>query len=172
MNPEIAIAAAILAVAATIDWKEHRVPNRLTIPAFVLGVGFHTFISGTSGLTGSLLGGAVGLGILIVPYALSGMGAGDVKLMAAVGAWVGAGVTLHAFLWIAVLGGAMGVYSILRSGQAAARMRLVLCAAKNLFTLQKLDTNVNRQAPPRILLPYGVPIALGFYAHFIFGGLI
>jgi prepilin peptidase CpaA len=172
MKPEIAAAAGILAIAAYIDWTEHRVPNWLTLPAWGLGIAYHAVISGTAGLTGSVLGGAVGLATLIVPYALRGMGAGDVKLMAAVGAWVGAATTVHAFLWIAVLGGLMGAYLIVRSGQIGARALVVARATKNLFTFQPLDTGATEQTPLRRLLPYGVPIALGFYAHFIFGGLV
>lgn len=172
MRPEIVTAVGILAVAAYVDWREHRVPNWLTFSGWGLGIVFHTYISGLDGLTFSLVGSAVGLGTLIVPYALKGMGAGDVKLMAAVGAWVGYKATLHAFLWIAVCGGVMGAYSIIRSGEVAARIRVTGLAVKNLFTFQALDTGATEQAPPRIQLPYGVPIAFGFYAYFIFGGLV
>jgi len=171
MRLEIIIASIVLAVAAYIDWKEHRVPNWLTFSAFALGITYHTATAGTVGLWIALLGSVIGLGTLIIPYALRGMGAGDVKLMAAVGAWVGAGATLQAFVWIALFGGVLGAWSILRSRQIPARLRGVLLAGKNLFTLQTLETNVEA-APSKILLPYGVPIALGFYAYFIFGGLI
>lgn len=172
MKPEIAAAATILAIAAYIDWKEHRVPNWLTFYAWGLGMSFHALVSGTAGLYAALMGSVVGLGTLVIPYALRGMGAGDVKLMAAVGAWVGAAVTLHAFFWIAVLGGLMGVYSIVRSRQAAARVRVATRAGVNLLKFQALDTGATQETPPRILLPYGVPIAFGFYAYFLFGGLI
>ncbi len=171
MRVEIIIASVFLAVAAYIDWKEHRVPNWLTFWAFGWGIAFHTLGSGMAGLWIALLGAAIGLATLIVPYALGGMGAGDVKLMAAVGAWVGAGATIQAFVWIALFGGLLGAYSILRSRQIHARMRGVLFAGKNLFTLQTLETNAEG-IPSKILLPYGVPIALGFYAYFLFGGLI
>lgn len=172
MKPEVISAVAILTLAAYIDWKEHRVPNWLTYSAWGLGLLFHGLNDGMAGLGGSLLGSAVGLATLIVPYALRGMGAGDVKLMAAVGAWVGASATIHAFLWIAVAGGAMGLYSIIRSRQMRERLSVMVNAGQNLFTLKPMDQGQTEQTPSRMLLPYGVPIAIGFYAYFVFGGLV
>lgn len=172
MNPETISAITILGIAAYIDWKEHRVPNWLTYSAWMLGLLFHGISNGWDGLGSSLVGSAVGLATLIVPYALCGMGAGDVKLMAAVGAWVGAAVTLQAFLWIAVVGGVMGFYSIVRSKQVRDRMLVMVNAGRNLFTLKPLDRGVMDNAPQRMLLPYGVPIAIGFYCYFLVGGLI
>ena len=172
MRPETVSAVIILAIAAYIDWKEHRVPNWLTFSAWGLGILFHVSMSGTAGLGASLMGSVVGLATLIVPYALCGMGAGDVKLMAAVGAWVGAAVTLHAFVWIAVIGAVMGLYSIVRSHETRERLYVTVTAGKNLFTLNRMDRGQTENSPSRILLPYGVPIAFGFYAYFLLGGLI
>ncbi|MGC9328927.1 MAG: A24 family peptidase [Candidatus Hinthialibacter sp.] len=172
MRPEIVSAIVILGFAAYIDWKEHRVPNWLTYSAWGLGVLFHVATGGMAGLGASLLGTVVGLATLIVLYALCGMGAGDVKLMAAVGAWVGASATFQAFIWIALIGGIMGLYMILRSKEKRDRLWTTIIAARNLCTLKRLDLGRTEHAPSRILLPYGVPIAIGFYAYFIFGGLI
>ncbi len=172
MKPEIISAILILAIAAYIDWKEHRVPNWLTFSAWGLGLLFHAVLQGWAGLGASLLGSVVGLVTLIVPYALRGMGAGDVKLMAAVGAWVGSVVTLQAFLWIAIVGGVMGMYSIVRSKEIRERLMTLLNAGSNLFTLKPMDQGQPAQAPRRMILPYGVPIAIGFYAYFLFGGLV
>lgn len=171
MKPEIISALIILTIAAYIDWKEHRVPNWLTFSGWGLALLFHAIINGWSGLGMSAVGTCVGLATLIVPYALRGMGAGDVKLMAAVGAWVGPYVTFHAFLWIALIGGLMGIVSIVRSHQMAARFQTVWRAGSNLFQLKNLDEGEPHDKPAKILLPYGVPIAFGFYAYFIFGGL-
>ena len=172
MKPESIAASLILAIAAYIDWKEHRVPNWLTFSAWGFGLTFHTFLYGSQGFMESGIGSLVGLATLIVPYALRGMGAGDVKLMAAVGAWVGAAVTLHAFLWIVIVGGVMGLYSIFRTSEIVERLRRVVRAGCNLFALRRLDAGEPKQSPSRLLLPYGVPIAIGFFAYFIFGEMI
>jgi prepilin peptidase CpaA len=170
-SSEVGIAAVILGFAAYIDWKEHRVPNWLTFVGWGLGIIFHSVGSGSEGFKFSLVGSAVGLGTLILPYALGGMGAGDVKLMAAVGAWLGPAITWYGFIWSAFAGAIMGAYTVLTSGEARARLQTMWLAAKNLFRLQKLDAGSASDAPVKILLPYGVPIAVGFYAYFIFGRL-
>lgn len=172
LNPEIISAVVILTIAAYIDWKEHRVPNWLTFSAWGCGLAYHGLTGGWSGFQGSLAGSGAGLATLIIPYALRGMGAGDVKLMAATGAWVGTGATLQAFLWIALAGGVMGLYAILRSREMKQRFETVWRAGLNLFQMQDLETGAPVEKPARILLPYGVPIAFGFYAYFLFGGLI
>lgn len=171
MNPEFAMASFILGVAAYIDWKEHRVPNWLTFSALGCALGYHAVGAGLSGLGAALLGAGVGLATLVIPYLLRGMGAGDVKLMMAVGAWVGAAATLHAFLWIVIFGGLMGLYLMLASGQFRARAATAATAGRNVFLMRPLDEGADN-APTKILLPYGVPIAFGFWAYFLFGGLV
>ncbi len=171
MSVEILAAIVILTIAAYIDWKEHRVPNWLTFGGLGFALAYHAAMSGYPGLGYALLGAGVGLATLIVMYALGGMGAGDVKLMAAVGAWVGATATLQAFVWIAVIGGIMGAYSMYRSGEFHQRLATVGAASKNLASLKTLNTGSDK-APDRILLPYGVPIAFGFYAYFLIGGIV
>lgn len=171
-NPETISAVVILTIAAYIDWKEHRVPNWLTFSAWGCALLYHGMTGGMEGFTWSLAGSGVGLATLIIPYLLRGMGAGDVKLMAAVGAWVGAWATVQAFVWIALWGGAMGLFAILRSREAKVRFQTVWRAGRNLFQLQDLETGAPAAKPGRILLPYGVPIAFGYYAYFLFGGLI
>src|SRR5438045_4489243 len=76
-------------LACWIDYSARKVPNWLNAALAAAGIIAQTAYFGTSGLWASLLGMAVGLGVLIVPWAMHGMGAGDVKLMAAIGAWFG-----------------------------------------------------------------------------------
>lgn len=172
MDPVIAIACIILAVAAYIDWKEHRVPNELTFSVFTAGLMYHLLPNMGQGIGFAALGALVGFLTLIIPYALCGMGAGDVKLMAAVGAWVGPMVILHSFLWMALVGGVMGVIGMIRSGRFQERLLLTVLAGKNLARLRPLDSGQFAEAPKKVLLPYGVPIALGFYAYALFGGMV
>lgn len=75
--------------AAIIDVRESRVPNRLTFTLLVCGVLYHGMFGGLEGLKLSLLGAAFGLLSLFFAYLFGLLGAGDVKLMAAVGAWLG-----------------------------------------------------------------------------------
>src|SRR5262245_26451498 len=98
-----------LIVAAWIDGKELRVPNWITFPMIISGWIYCTATMGWTGLGESLLGTAVGLGLLMPAYLIGGMGAGDVKLLAGVGAWVGSYITFYAFCWSAIIGGIIAV---------------------------------------------------------------
>jgi prepilin peptidase CpaA len=100
---------AIAAVAGVADVWRFRVPNILTIPALVAGVGYHGAVGGVVGLQASLGGALFGFGILFVLFLMGVMGAGDVKLMAAVGAWLGTPLTLYVFI---VAGLSTGLYSV------------------------------------------------------------
>jgi prepilin peptidase CpaA len=97
------------AIAAFSDIRAFRIPNRLTLPLLATGLLYHLLTGGVAGLWGSFLGAAFGFGALIVFYALGGLCAGDVKLMAAVGAWLGFRVTLSVFLVSSL---ATGLYAI------------------------------------------------------------
>ena len=99
----------VLIVAAVIDGAILKVPNWLTFPFIACGWIHWTMQDGLSGLGWSLLGTFVGMILLLVLRNVGGMGAGDVKLLAGVGAWLGAVVTLYAFAATAIVGGVMAV---------------------------------------------------------------
>ncbi len=113
MIPCICIA---LAIAVVWDLKERRIPNALTALLAVGGLVFHLATTGLPGLKFSLLGLAVGLGIFIVPYMLGGMGGGDVKLLAGLGAWLGPMSILITALYTGVAGGLLALGVIVASG--------------------------------------------------------
>ncbi len=80
---------ALLAAATAIDYKTHRIPNWLLIPALGLALILHTMDSGIYGLIASAGGLALGLALLLPLYVIGGMGAGDVKLLGVVGSFLG-----------------------------------------------------------------------------------
>ena len=96
-NWPIWLLSVILIVAAVIDGWLLKVPNWLTIPLVFAGWAAGAWCCGFSGLAWSMAGTLVGLGLLLPAYAIGGMGAGDVKLMAGIGAWIGATATFYAF---------------------------------------------------------------------------
>ena len=111
--------AAIVFVAAFFDIRYKRVPNWLTVPGVILGIALNTFLSffPTAGLLYSLKGLALAFGVYFVLYLLRGMGAGDVKLMAAVGAAAGWQNWLGIFVFTAVIGGAAAVVLAVSKGR-------------------------------------------------------
>lgn len=99
----------IVAVAAVIDLRTHRIPNWLTFPALALGLVWNLVVGGPAGLGTALLGVLVGAGLFLIPYVLGGMGPGDVKLMGVVGAFMGPGGALWAALFAGVAGGVLAI---------------------------------------------------------------
>ena len=91
----IVLAAAL--IAAVMDIWKLKIHNALTLPLLLSGLAYHVIGAGMQGLLGSLMGVLSGFAVLSVFYTMGGVGAGDVKLMAAVGAWLGTPLTLYVF---------------------------------------------------------------------------
>jgi prepilin peptidase CpaA len=107
--PVTILLLAFLALAAGADLLKHRVPNVLTAPAVATGLLLHTLTGGQAGMLLALTGMVAGLVALLPFYLLRGMGAGDVKLMAVVGSFLGPLGVLHAAALTLVLGAVLGV---------------------------------------------------------------
>jgi prepilin peptidase CpaA len=100
-----AIIIAVALVACVIDLRERRIPNWLTFGAALAGVIFQVWTGGVDGLKTAALGWVVGAAIFFLPFALGGLGAGDIKLLAALGAWIGP----IDILWLSVYTGIAGM---------------------------------------------------------------
>jgi prepilin peptidase CpaA len=163
MNDGIIIfmVSAVLLTAAVTDLRSQRIPNWLTFPAFLLGLAYHAGQQGMQGVFFSLEGAAAGIALLLVPYLMGGMGAGDAKLMGAVGSLLGPKMVLTAFLFTAIVGGA---YAILVLAQKKllrdflSRCRAILTLAVLTRRLPDLPATKAPACPP---LRYGLAIALG-----------
>jgi prepilin peptidase CpaA len=101
--------SGVLTVSAVIDFRTQKIPNLITFPSMIVALSYHGFIKGLDGLLFSLVGLAVGVGLLLLPYLMGGMGAGDAKLMGAVGGVIGAKGVFVAFILTAIAG---GVYAL------------------------------------------------------------
>jgi prepilin peptidase CpaA len=172
------VVSVTLVVAAVIDGWKLKVPNWLTFPMIVAGWGYSAAFSpfaGWEGLMFSLVGTAVGLGLLLPAYAIGGMGAGDVKLMAGVGAWVWPTITLYAFAVSAIVGGALAIAMIVlrRSWHHHQSQFWMIC--NEILTVrdpEKLSAIAAQRKSSMMLLPYGIPIAIGTIAYFAAAGML
>ena len=100
----LVVVVALFTLTAMIwDLKTRRLPNWLNATALVLALVFHGVNGGWSGIVNSLAGFGVGFGILLVLWLTGGGGAGDAKFMGALGAWLGATLTLIVFFGSGVL---------------------------------------------------------------------
>jgi prepilin peptidase CpaA len=103
------ILVALVLTAAIWDLKSRRIPNWLSLTGILCGIALNSFLYGWSGLKESLEGMGTAFAVYFVLYLVRAMGAGDVKLMAAVGAFVGPGNWFMIFLITAVLGGVIAL---------------------------------------------------------------
>ena len=166
--------SGVLVVAAVIDGWKLRVPNWLTFPLVIGGWAFSAAAFGWAGLGWSLAGTAVGLALLLPAYAIGGMGAGDVKLLAGVGAWVWGTATFYAFCVSAIVGGVLAVGMVLVRRAVAPPSCPVLRHLER-DPARPRPTARSRPSPPSgrapmMLLPYGIPIAMGTIAYFAWSG--
>lgn len=115
IHPLLAVSLLALLVIAVIgDLRERRIPNWLSLGGIALGVVLHSATRGGDGASLALLGALTG-GLLLLPFwLLRGMAAGDVKLMAAVGAHLGASLTLVAALATLIAGAALAIITLYR----------------------------------------------------------
>jgi len=151
-------------VASAIDYRARKVPNWLNAGLAAAGLAVQSACFGLDGLITALLGLAVGLAVLIVPWAMHGMGAGDVKLMAAIGAWFGPLMTLVAFAAGAVIGGIIAVVMILaggRLGLALVNFNTILVKCGHAKTAFGEFGSVKSFGQTTQLLPYGIPLTIG-----------
>lgn len=152
------VVIALTAVAAVTDLGGHRIPNWLTVPAALLGVAFHGLAPEGEGIFAALGGLGIGLVLLMLPALLGGGGMGDVKLLAALGAWLGIERLLLAFVLAVVLAAFLAVivlgYTALSQGLAKTRGRFIASPSAAL---------ASPTAGQRVL-PFAVPVALATWS--------
>ena len=174
-NWHVKLVSVILIVAAWIDGKELRVPNWITFPMVLAGLVYSTWVGGLAGLGAGLLGMCVGLLCLLPLYAVGGMGAGDVKLMAGIGSWLGARITFYAFCVSTIVGAIMAVFMVLYSKKFRKHYENFLLILTEWVTIKdpkKLSEIAAERKPTMMLLPYGIPICIGSIGYFFYTGLI
>jgi len=168
------LVSSILVLGAIIDGRQLRVPNWLTYPFFLSGLMYAGWTGGFPALAWSFAGGALGLICLLSLYSIGGMGSGDVKLMAGVGAWMGPWTTLYAFVGTALVGGLLGLIMMVASGEFMRHVFLMHAIGQEILTVRNPTELARRAAerkPAMTLLPYGIPIALGSIASFAWMGM-
>ena len=165
----------ILIEAAIIDGRSLRVPNWLTFHFVAGGLVFAFWRGGSALLLTSIMGAAVGLMSLLPLYAIGGMGAGDVKLMAGLGAWMGPWLTLWAFFSSAFAGALIAAGMIVYSGELYRHLAMMHTIGHEVLTIRSpavLSDIAARRKPTMKLLPYAIPIAVGTITFFAWSGLL
>lgn len=165
----------VLVLAAWIDGRKLKVPNWLTFPLIVSGWITSGYLFGWPGVWSSLLGTLVGLGLLLPAYAIGGMGAGDVKLLAGVGAWIGMAHTFWAFIITVIVGGVLALAMIAARGSWGKHITQFFAILWEILIIrhpERLAELAAQRKPKMLLLPYGIPIAIGTIIYFTINGML
>jgi prepilin peptidase CpaA len=191
-NWPLLFVCAAMVVAAVIDGWKLKVPNWLTLPLIVGGWALgllHNFDllpgTGDGGLGAALAGTAVGFALLLPVYAIGGMGAGDVKMQMGFGSWVGAffglwgqegrpgalSVIWWAFAVAAIIGGFLAMGMMVVRGQYRRNIdntREIVGDWIGAKGVGEVAEKAARRKPRLHLLPYGIPLCLGFVSYLVY----
>jgi prepilin peptidase CpaA len=174
-NWPVWLVSFVLTVAAVIDGWKLKVPNWITFPFVISGWIYSTACFGWEGFGWSLLGTCVGLALLLPAYAIGGMGAGDVKLLAGVGAWIWGTNTFYAFCISAVVGGVIALAMVLWKHSWHRHFNQFWGILFEIWMIREpnqLSAIAAERKSTMLLLPYGIPIAIGTIAYFICTGML
>jgi prepilin peptidase CpaA len=155
----------VVLLAAVYDVRYRRIPNWLSLSGVLFGLALNTFMyQGWPGMRMSLIGLAVGFGVYFFLYMLRAMGAGDVKLMAAVGAIVGWQDWFGTFLITAMLGGAMALILVASKGRVKKTLwnvGFIISEMRSGRPAYMKKEELDVRSPKALGLPHGAVIAVG-----------
>jgi len=148
------------------DLLYQRIPNMITLPAMLLALSYHTLTTGWTGLMASLIGLLLGMALLLIPYIMGGMGAGDVKMLGAMGALVGPYGVIAILIYAAVTGGLYVLLLLLfkRQFRNTFLTRYWNMLKTYFYTRQVVigELTIAHNGPK---LCYGIAIAIGAYVY-------
>jgi prepilin peptidase CpaA len=149
-------------LAGSLDWRSRRIPNWLTVPGFLLGIALHAVLSGWRGALFAVEGAGLALAILLIPVLMRLLGAGDWKLMGAVGAFVGPVMLLFVLVASVLVSGVMAVFHVLAKQRVKETLRNMKVLVRGVWAFGlKANPKASLDTPGSLKLPYGVAVAAG-----------
>ena len=171
-SPRTGVLVGILIVAANIDIRSGRIPNWLVFAGVIYAVSYNSLLPEyvrDNGLVFALGGLAVGLTAFLPAYLFRILGAGDVKLMAMVGAFLGTRATLGAVLAVFVAGGVLAVGFAVKTGRLTAMLRNVAAMFRGRYLAFTIGVGgvIMQGSPSAGRMPYGLAIAFGTIGYLV-----
>jgi prepilin peptidase CpaA len=152
---------ALLAIAAGwSDWRFRRIPNWLTVPGLLLGVAVNSLVWGWPGAKASLLGALLGLALLLPLVLVRSLGAGDWKLVGALGAFLGPQHLIAVLLGAILVAGVMAVVMIVWHKRVRQSLRNLGRMLAAFFTLHLPGPELSLDNPEALKVPFGVAVAV------------
>jgi len=167
----ITLVLAATAIAAVTDVWKFKVYNLLTFPLLASGLAYHAIHGGGPGLAASFLGALAGFAFMIFLYAMGGMGAGDVKFVTALGAWLGLPLTLYVMIAGCLAAGAYAVVLLVTAAslrETLLNIRILwlrlACLGRHLGGEDRIEAEVKRSDRRRRLIPFSAMMGIGLVA--------
>jgi prepilin peptidase CpaA len=154
------ILASVLLIAGATDLRSSKIPNWLTFSAMTGGLLSHSLLNGLSGLFFSAKGLGLGLALFILLYVMGGMGAGDVKLLAAVGSFIGAEGVFSAGMMAMLLGGLYAISLMISHCGVRASLKQIATVLKSCVLMPGSLPSLT-PAKAQLQLRYALVIGLG-----------
>lgn len=156
LHLQAALVLLFVIMAAAFDFRTKKIPNWITVPAALAGLAYHAAAPSGSGILWALAGFAVGFSLLLLPWLLGGGGMGDVKLLAALGVWLGPLTILIVFGASAVIGAVMAA-AVMVGGMFT---RGISATRRRYLNLDHGETATKNTPKGRRVIPFAVPIAI------------
>lgn len=161
------ILAAFLIAAVAADLRTRKIPNALTVSAIAAALALNTYWAGTQGLWLALTGCGAGVALLLIPFAKGGIGGGDVKMLAVVGALKGPHFVFAAFLLAALAGGVIALAALLLNKNRKQSLQEYKGNIISMLSGSKPSETTGTTAESSRAIPYACAIAAGTAAALI-----
>ncbi|MBN6188056.1 prepilin peptidase [Aneurinibacillus sp. BA2021] len=149
----------LLTAAVYMDIRYRRIPNLVTLPGIAVGLLLNA-VQGWDPFVSALGGFLTGTALLFIPFALGGMGAGDVKLLACIGAFFGVRFVLVTAIFMGLVGGVLALFFMLKDGtlrMTCRRLIWMFAGMAGTHPLFRTETNPGKAGA----FPYGIAIVIG-----------
>jgi len=154
--------------AGWVDWRSRRIPNWLTVPGLFVAIILHASISGWRGVLMSLEGVGLALVILLPLVLMRALGAGDWKLMGAVGAFLGPWMFLFVLLASVFVSGLMAMVLMIQTKRVKQTLRNLVVLVRGFFAFGvRPHPEISLDNPTLLKLPFGVAAAIGAVITFV-----
>jgi prepilin peptidase CpaA len=155
----------IAAIAGVTDWRSRRIPNWLTVPGLILGIAANSLATGRAGAKESLLGAGLGLALLLPFVVIRSLGAGDWKLVGAVGACLGPHHLLTVLFVTILINGLMALAMIVWKKRVRRTARNFGQMLASIMTLHLPGEELTLDNPQAVKVPFGVAVAMAVIVY-------